>query len=284
MVTTFEAGTTVYDEQGQQAEYVVQSGDGHIVRPIVEGYDHYSEGCYEHVCDPVVWRHVFIKPPVAKYSEELGALHAHIAAAKKERDDAARGDYDRARERAAKLKRFAILDNVELFIDGKISHYVESDASYSPPTITSVEAEKSGDSDNWKQTLRLLTLGGDLKNGTIHWTLNHYSDGSGSGKGVIPCTSLEQAQEIQRTAVAKHFADKSSNRRESQSWIDAADKLGIDVPDAYRRAVAEARLKNMESNMASHRRQADQYAETARKSEAEVADLRAFLASPAVAQ
>lgn len=280
MVTTFETGTTVYDEQGQQAEYVTHAGDGHIVRPIVEAYDHDGEGCYDHVCDPAVWRNVFIKPPVAKYSEELGTLHTQIAAAKKERDDAARGDYDRARERVAKLKRFAILDNLELFIDGKITHYVQREY-YGPPNIIPVATAVASEGSNYRKELRLLTLGGALANGEVRWTLNSYSDGSGNSGTVIPCTSLDQAADIVKTAILQHFAGKRPDHEKRQDWINCAEAHGVPVPEEYRRAVVQSRIQSIEQNSGYNRKQAKDYADAVAKTDAELEALRAYLATPA---
>lgn len=275
-----EAGQTVYSEMGERAEYVTASGDGHIVRPIIDAYDDEYGDAYDHVCDPVVWRHVFAQEPVAKFSDELKALHEKIAAAKAERTKLENEDYQRQRERAEKLKRFAILDNLELFIDGKITHYVTRD-SYTPPQIIPVQLALTGDSDRHRGVLRLLTLGGCLKTGAINWQLNHYSDGSGSSTGVIPCTSLEQAEALLKDEVVKHFAKTHHQHNERQEWIDAAEKHGVEVPEAYRRTVAAKKLEQLEQSGRYTRQQAQQYAEAVEKMDAELVTLREYLATPA---
>lgn len=275
----FEVGQAVYSERGERAEYVTASGDGHIVRPIIEDYYDGDDGSYEHVCDPVIWRHVFHQEPVAKFSDELKALHAEIAAAKAERDQLQREDFQRQRERAEKLKRFAVLDNLEDFIDGKITHYVTRDV-YTPPKIISIEQALTGDSDRHRGVLRLLTLGGCLKTGGISWQLNHYSDGSGSTTGVIPCTSHEQAVEILKQEVTKHFAKPHHQNSEREEWIAAAEGLGMSAPDAYRRAVAVKKLQQLEQNGTWVRQQANQHAEVVAKLDAELAALRDYLSTP----
>lgn len=281
MESKFEAGQPVYNEHGEQAEYVANAGDGHIVRPVVEAYGYDGEsGPYDHVCDPTMWRHVFAQPPVAKYSADLKSLHEQIAQAKATKTEQEREDRQRERERAEKFKRFAVLDNVEAFVDGKITHYVLRDSSYSPPTIISVAEAKLKESSNWRENIRLLTLGGNLRNGEITWILNQYSDGSGSGSAVVPCTSYEQATDTLRQAVVKHFADTSSNRSPNQNWIDAAEKLGVAVSEAYSRAVAQSRIQSIEQNMGYSRKQAKEYAESVQKADAELAALRAYLATP----
>jgi len=278
MSKKFEAGQEVYSEQGERAEYVTASGDGHIVRPLMEGYDDNGEA-YDHVCGPILWRHVFHEEPVAKFSEELKALHKQIAAAKAERAQIEGEDLRRQRERAEKLKRFAILDNLEAFVDGKITHYVTNE-NYTPPKIIDVKQALTADSDRHRGVLRLLTLGGCLKTGGINWQLNQYSDGSGNATGVIPCTSLEQAEAILKQEVEKHFAKTHHSHNERQEWIDAADRIGVKVPEAYRRTVAAKKLEQLEQNGRYTRQQAQQYAESVAKMDAELAQLRAYLETP----
>lgn len=283
MSKKFEAGQTVYSEHGERAEYVTASGDGHIVRPVVESYDDEYGEAYEHVCDPAVWRHVFAQEPVAKFSEELKALHEQIAAAKAERDRMQSEDYQRQRERAEKLKRFAILDNLEAFLDGKITHYVQREYA-APPKIIAVADALSSESGNWRKELRLLTLGGVLVNGDVKWTLNQYSDGSGSAGAVTPCTSYEQAVEVVKAAVVQHFKGGRPDHEKRQDWIDAADKLSIPVPEMYRRAVVKNRIATIEQNSGYMRKQAKDYAESVAKTDAELAQLRTYLEAPAGAQ
>lgn len=280
MSKKFEAGQTVYSEHGERAEYVTASGDGHIVRPIIESYDDEYGEAYDHVCDPVVWRHVFVQEPVAKFSEELKALHEQIAAAKAERAKLESEDYQRQRERAEKLKRFAILDNLEAFIDGKITHYVQREYS-APPTIIAVTDAVSNENSNWRKEFRLLTLSGALANGNVQWSLNRYSDGSGAASTVTPCTSYEQSVEVVRAAVVQHFKAERADHEKRQDWMDAADKLGIPVPEAYRRAVVKNRIATIEQNSGYMRKQAADYAESVAKTDAELAQLRAYLDAPA---
>jgi hypothetical protein len=280
MSKKFEAGQTVYSEHGERAEYVTASGDGHIVRPIVEGYDDEYGESYDHVCDPAVWRHVFAQEPVAKFSEELKTLHEQIAAAKAERTKLENEDWQRQRERAEKLKRFAVLDNLEAFIDGKITHYVQREYS-APPTIIAVTDAVSNENSNWRKELRLLTLGGALTNGGLQWTLNRYSDGSGGSSTVTPCTSYEQAVEIVRAAVVQYLKADRPDHEKRQDWMELADKLGIAVPESYRRAVVKNRIQSIEQNSGYMRKQAKDYAESVAKTDAELAELRAYLETPA---
>lgn len=277
MEVKFEAGQTVYDERGEQGQYVVASGDGHIVRPVIEVDD--GESVYDDIGEPVVWRKVYPAAPLAKFNDELKALHDKIAAAKAERDQLQREDYQRQRERAEKLKRFAVLDNVELFIDGKITHYVEQEY-YGPPKIVAIEQCKA-DGRDYRSNLRLLTLSGCLDSRGITWTLNQYADGSGRSSAVTPCTSYEQAVEVVKASIVQHFAHERSGSEARQDWMVAAEKHGIAVPDAYRRVVVQAMVATIENNMRYKRKQAQEYAESVAKDDAELAQLRAYLEAPA---
>lgn len=279
MSKKFEAGQTVYSEHGERAEYVTASGDGHIVRPIVEGYDDESGEPYDHVCDPTVWRHAFHHEPVAKFSDELKTLHKQIASAKAERERMRSEEWQRERERAEKLKRFAVLDNLELFIDGKITHYVEQEY-YGPPKIVAIEHCKANGGD-YRSNLRLLTLSGCLDSRGITWVLNQYADGSGRASGVTPCTSYEQAVEVVKAAIVQHLAHKASISEARQDWMTAAEKFGIAVPETYRRIVVQARINAIEQNMGYRRKQAQESADSVARDDAELAQLRAYLDTPA---
>ncbi len=275
MSKEFKQGQTVYSELGQAAEYVAKIPDGHIVRPEVEAYDGDEE--YTHLCDPVTWRTVFLKVPTDKYSEELKALHKQIEEARETRRKEDAADRARAQERAAKLKRFAVLDCVEAFIDGRITHYVTTE-TYGPPEIIPIaEAITNESSGRYRHALRLLTLGGEIREGKVSWVLNQYSDGSGSGKGVQPCTSLEEAEAIVKKAIAINFAKHQPDIR--QSWIDAAEKLSVPVPESYMMAARKERLAQLVRDGSNNytRRQAREYAEAVAKMDQEIAELQAAL-------
>lgn len=266
----FKAGSEVFSEDGQAAEYVARIPEGHIVRPMVEAY--YGDEEYTHTGEPVTWRAVFKQPPVAKYSEELKTLHVEIAAARKALDESREVERTEARQRAAKFKKVGILKGIEDFIDGKITHYVES-AYYGPPSIISIEDAKVN-GNNYRSDLRLLTLGGCISNGEVTWTLNRYSDGSGTSNTVTPCTSFEQAEKIVKDAIQRYFSGDGEARTD---WIEAAGTYGIQVPNAFRVKNAVTRITDLKRNIESNRRQADQYVAIVKTTEAEIAALEAFL-------
>jgi hypothetical protein len=278
----FKAGSEVFSEDGQAAEYVARIPEGHVVRPMVEAY--YGDEEYTHAGDPVTWRAVFKQPPVAKYSEELKALHVEIAAARKALNESREVERAEERQRAAKFKKTGILKGIEDFIDGKITHYVDHESPYSPPSIIAVaDAISGGDNSRYRQSLRLLTLGGDLRDGKLTWILNQYSDGSGnSGRNVTPCKTLEEAEAIVKKAVIAHLANSSAQYR-SSSWIDAADNLAIAVPHAYRKELAEKRLHDLtNSHNANYaRNQVISYQKQVDDIAAEITKLQEFL-SPQV--
>ncbi len=281
MEQKFKAGSEVFSEDGQAAEYVARIPEGHIVRPMVEAY--YGDEEYTHTGDPVTWRAVFKQPPVAKYNEELKALHVEIAAARKALAESRETERMEERQRAAKFKKTGILKGIEDFIDGKITHYVEHESPYGPPKVIAVaEAVSRGQDNNYRKLLRLLTLGGSLREGNLTWILNEYSDGSGSsGKCVTPCKSLEEAEAAAKKAVVAHFANSSRQYR-SENWAAAADKFAVAVPPAYRKELAEKRLNELANgyNGSTYaKKQVAEYQAQADKYDAEIAELQAFLAA-----
>lgn len=275
MKQEFKQGETVYSETGQAAEYVAKIPEGHIVRPEVEAYDGDEE--YTHLCAPETWSHVFSQPPTEKYSAELKALHDKIAEARAIRKKEDAEDRERIKIRAEVFKKFDALQGIEDFIAGRITHYVERE-SYAPPKIIAVKDAIYKEDSGWRTKLRLVTLGGELRNGEISWEISRYSDCSGAQYGVQPCTSLEQAEAIVRTAIQNHFAHSNPDAR--QAWIDGADKYGIAVPHEYRVKIAKSRLEQLTTphNMSWARAQAASYTKQADDNDAEIARLRAIIA------
>lgn len=277
----FKQGSTVYSEVGQAAEYVAKIPEGHIVRPEVEAYDGDEE--YTHLCDPVTWRAVFKSPPTEKYSAELNELHKQLAATQAELQRTRALEHQQQREQAAKFKKTGILKNVEDFLDGKITHYVQTEC-YGPPQIVAVaDAVARGENSSYRQSLRLLTLGGSLSQGKLSWVLGEYADGSGSGKGVDICRSLEEAEAIVKKALEAHFSGKNTSQHKSASWVSAADKLGVTVPDEYRVTLAKARLHDLENghNFNYAKKQVVEYQKQADAVDKEIAELRVFLGAAA---
>jgi hypothetical protein len=248
--------TTKYDQHGNEYETIMQLPNGSwVARPV---YEDPNDGEPTWSGDPeVIGCTLFDEPPRAKVDAELAALTAKVAAARAELEGLRRDIRQTAldsKARLAKLAQYDQLKRLEDFLDGKITHYVMAD--YGPPTIMTLAESKSEYSD---RDLRLLCLFGTT-NRSLVWKLNRYNDGSGCYSYVFPCCSFEEAKQTADKIFADHFAGKSVDgdaTHPQRGWLDAADKIGIAVPEAYRAAVvskeAESRaneIKRLQAKLA----------------------------------
>ena len=246
---------TKYDQHGNEYETITQLPNGSwVARPVYETQDDGPPW----TGDPeVILCRLFDEPPRAKVDAELAELTAKAAAARAELEGLRRDIRQTAldgKARLAKLAQYDQLKRLEDFLDGKITHYVMAD--YGPPTIITLAQSKAEYSD---RDLRLLCLFGTT-NRSLIWKLNRYNDGSGYYSYVFPCCSFDEAKQTADKIFADHFAGKSVDgdaTHPSRGWIDAADKIGIAVPEAYRSAVvteeAESRaneIKRLQKKLA----------------------------------
>jgi hypothetical protein len=234
----FESGATVYSADGQAAEYVARIAEGHIVRPVVEAYSGDGESSYEHICDPVTWRAAFAVPPVAKFNDELKAIHDKIAAATEALAEKRAED---SMFNATAAKRKAARDQVEQlryvdeFLAGKLTHYAVI-PSYGVPRVMLVADATQGDR-SYNQEMRLLCLYGKLDGmRTPHWRLHQYSDSSGGyGDQVMPARSQEEAEGLIRSHLAKAIAEQVKQQDyHAYGVVLSADAWGVEVPDILR--------------------------------------------------
>jgi hypothetical protein len=134
-----------------------------------------------------------------------------------------------------RIKQYAGLENLDQFLAGKITHFVEH--CYGPPKIkTFKEAlEQTDDYGRRVKDLKLLSLFG-RSGGDLAWRVNDYQDGSGSWREMTPCLSREEALEVARKVFAEHEANVAENPHRggpSKEWADAAEKLGIQLSQQY---------------------------------------------------
>lgn len=263
---------------GQEVELVQSLANGQsLVAAIYEGNDDESE--WSDNGKPFVVDKVFDVPPTERYHAEIQKLQKVIAEMEAKRDalaEAARETWQQKADREAKFKRHAVLDNVELFIDGKITHYVKLEYNYCPKVISVAETACHDDRHKFK----LLTLG--AKHGEpLRWEINGYADGSGSGWGVIPCISEEEAINHVKRLIAIEFQGNGGMNGVREDWVIGAEKYGVAVPDAYRKKVMTQKLASLKSNISYTRKQAQDYANTLANQQVEIERLEAAL-QPAV--
>ena len=255
----FEFGATVYSSDGQAAEYVARIADGHIVRPVVEAYSFDGESSYDHICEPVTWRAAFYVPPVAKFNDELRAIHGKIAAATEElaakRAEDSLFNADTAKRKASR-DQVEALRYVDEFLAGKLTHYAII-PSYGVSSVMLVGDATQGDR-SYNQEMRLLCLYGKIDSfRTPHWRLHQYSDSSGGyGDLAMPARSQEEAESLIRSSIERRLADQLKDRDHSVFGIVMdADAWGVSVPDALRAVSDESKAEQIKQAAESARTQ-----------------------------
>lgn len=211
---------------------------------------------------------VFSDPPKAKLDSEIATKKSElqsileaIAAARRDLSKAER----ESKERLARLSRFAALEHLEEWLEGRITHY------YEPNSFRIIDLKDTvyKDDNERPKRYRLLSLYGK-SNGDIGWELSQYSDGSGHGCAVVPCHSYEEAVRLLAESVASWEALKDWSL---PGLVEYAHKHSIAVPDALMRRATAYKL-------AEAIRQLNNYKPSCEKLEAEIASLGKTLARP----
>ena len=223
-------GDDCFDEDGNAYGFVASTPAGAVVRPLYE-YDNEPRWG-----EPVIVGKVYAIPPKQKCEGEIAKLReieSELRAKMHERQQGLASLERDSEARMAAIKRHKGLERLELFLSGKITHFVID--NYSRTTIATLEqATKNGDAGErrWDKKLRLLSLYGD-SNGNLEWNLNRHYDGSGSNTKVIPCTSEEEAKAI----IGKICDEQWEASRKSgslayaaQNAIASAIAAGLEVP------------------------------------------------------
>lgn len=251
---TFAPESTVYDSQGREYIYQAESPAGHIVCPLTEYGGGYDEPPYSEVGAPVVLTEIHAAPPVHKRAEEMVKLEAAIAEKRKELQDIKQSVATVERESKsvmAALKQHEALVNVDRFLNGEITHYVELGTR--PRILEAAEAKSPYE----HRKLRLLSLSGKVNNATkqISWQLNAYADGSGGNIDVMPCLSLEEAVQVLKTQIEKAW----STWRVDKHWTNfkelaaTSEKYGVPVPESYTERVKSEKLAEAQRELARYK-------------------------------
>lgn len=193
----------------------------------------------EIICVPKVYD----TAPTEKLDERVKYLENRIAELQIKRtalDQDQRESEARQREIQSKFDRHAQLKTLMDYIDGKITHYVIE--HYWSWEIIPFNKALCG-SEDYKKPLKLLTLFGSSC-GQLDWRLNYYRDGSGGSDLVYPATSEAEALEI----VRRMILEKSLEGLRDEV-VAAAQKYGAELPQEYRQAVRNMKVKNLEEQM-----------------------------------
>lgn len=192
------------------------------------------EGPIEHISDTL-----FDEPPKQKLSAEIAVLvtrRAALEATVRKLESSVRslGSEINAAEKAGKARGIKAVENLQAFIDGKITHLVIPEQFAIKTLADALETKYDGQTE-----LRMLSLYGRAK-GDLSWRTSEYSDGSGSRHDTIPCLSLDEA----RATLAAHIDANPAHRYA----LDAAEHYGLlpllkpeTVKDIKAKAIANAK-------------------------------------------
>lgn len=236
-------GATVYNRDGRKLHYRRDLGDGTSIVSrwlATEGWDGEVE---EYISDEpliVMSAGLFRAPPTEVLAGEVADLNERLADARKEllfiQHQTREAEVERTRAIDA-LTAIEPLRNIERFIAGEITHFVVMNESYEGELYGGVAIEtfekaitqftERGRADGMK----LLSLFGDSR-GALTFRINHYGEGSGSWRQVIPCLSEEEAHakaaEVLETMWAMYRGGVQTYRRDTA--IQSAKQLGFAIP------------------------------------------------------
>lgn len=251
----FTVGMELFTRDGRRVELLaVTKEDIYVVSQVlrIEGYD----GDYEYSRGETTFEtELFKSAPVAIVDEDLAAAEKRLREIEREcstRMSAAVNAEREVKDRLAKLAKYKGLERLEDFIDGKITHLVYPDeygpGKYGIEDVSSLDYLDYGR----KQGIKLVTLFGK-SNGDLAWRVNQYTDGSGgSWKGIIPCGSIEEAQQKRLERIEadlmEHFEHLSPDR---PSWflrlVELAQESGIELSDDITRRYQELRTVELQN-------------------------------------
>lgn len=276
---TFNRGDTVYAIDGQQGEYLMAYEDAHLVLP------HFREDGEPWDGEPwpggpAVWQEAFTKPPVPVVHEDVAAARVELDELAKKvreaeqqlrtmREERTQLQRDQSAVRA-RLQEHEALRNIDAFLAGSITHFVV-DVDYVPAIQTAQETMEHR--DGYRKSIRLLGLFGDEERAAVRWRVTTYGDGSGLMNEVIPCLSLQEAQDRARALLIGRTLPSIRSGRLSAYYggraLELAAALGVQVPDDVAAKVAADRKEIAAKGLENARREAERHAESLHKAEAE---------------
>jgi len=245
-----EQGTTVYNRAGEKGRYEGFLNNTHYVLPEVVMYDWEGEEASDWGA-VTQWPEVFPKPPTAVLEARVAELSKQCQEIQaKEREVNARiYDQERLEKEMQKrvketAKQYPAFQRVFDFLDGKITHVVNVSEMTIQTYADSFELRSYGRVEG----LQLVSLLGGSK-GDLSFRVNHYSDGSGSWKEIVPVKSYEEGVEIVRECWLKkieEFREHNSHWKYSfaETVIKKAAEFGFEAPDDVVKFVAVRDARN----------------------------------------
>ena len=264
--TPIKAGDTVYSADGGMALYVAHArGGGHIVQPLIEDGDGFSEPESHYVDGVEIWPNCHRKPPQLKLDTEIRAQTEKLAALRREIAEAERTKREAQRDGAAlldRLKQNAALRYVDDLMAGNLPPLcVRFDAYSGPSIVPTADALKNPDADRGyrEPAFKLLTLFGSSK-GDLQWRLNAYHDGSGNWPMELffARTEEEAIAEIRRRYALevdgwRQRPDDRKHYGDAVGWAHKLPAEWLDVPDDVQAYISAAKRKHAEEAAAKAR-------------------------------
>ena len=242
-----------YDKNGCMIEVVERLKSGqYLIRKVCTGQaDEWEDEDFYTGDELTIVDEFFHHAPTQKLDERFSILKEKIADLRQEKKKLEQEIWEAQEAGEAKLakyKKYDQLKNLDIFLEGKITHYVlEYWGSFKI-----VAFEESKPDQRWDSGLqKLLTLFGK-SNGDLDWRLNEYSDGSGSNTIVIPCISYDEALAVAQGIIDNHMGE--SYQRED--LITAAKKYNLKIDPEYvrkykekKKAVTDKEIKELEKKL-----------------------------------
>lgn len=243
MATTFKSGMTIYNRDGRKLYYRRDLGDGTSIVSrwlATAGWDGEAE---EYISDEpiiVTTTGLFRSPPTDVLAAEVVELNEKLANARQElsfvQHQAKEADTERARALAA-LTAIEPLRNIEHFVAGEITHFVVLNEGYGGElhgdvAIETFEQAITQFTDRGRANgMKLLSLFGDSK-GALTFRINHYGEGSGGWRQVIPCLSEAEARAKAAEVMEMMWSAyrDGANHYRLAAAIKSAMQLGLVIP------------------------------------------------------
>jgi hypothetical protein len=233
--------------------YVVQGMNAQI----------YGDEIFEETGDTWVEARLYAKPPVAVVDEQITKALADLEEVKAKHREMTAAVFNvekETKERLSKLSRFKGLENLEAFIDGKVTHCVVVE-SHAAKVETVAEALTYYEDRGWGRPqapngLKLVTLFGDSK-GDLQWRVNQYRNDSGSSSAqIIPCISEEEAQTTRNDVLLQKLRSSVETYRRDNTRehlvlyvLRSMEAAGLAVPDDCEADVAKAKQSVIDRQM-----------------------------------
>ena len=254
----FKAGDTVYDQHGQEAEFVAASCGAYVVRPIYEDDDGPHRGEIE------TWSQVFRTAPAPKLDEKTAEAEKRLnelqQRVNKLRDEEA-GINRAMQDRKDRIKLHEGLEMLDQYLAGEITHYVAKHDYY--PSVEIIPLGETVENYSNSNGYGLLTL---MPSRTwdkrivfsVYYRDNKDRYDATRTKIVVPCCGEAAAKAVASQIIQAHIdaalAKERKDRRYVAELIRCCEQHGVPVPNELVDGIAEMEritLTNQRTKMAA---------------------------------